>query len=95
MTIEIEDVKAIAHLARINVEEEQLAQYAINLDNVLHLAEQMGMVDTNDVTPMAHPLNAVQRLREDVVTETDKHEKFQAIAPSIQDSLYLVPKVIE
>ncbi len=95
MSINIEEVKAIAHLARIDVEQEQLAQYANNLANVLHLAEQMSKVNTDSISPMAHPLNAVQRLREDVVTETDKHAKFQAIAPAVQDRLYLVPKVIE
>lgn len=95
MSLETGDVKAIAHLARIAVEEDQLAEYARNLDNVLQLAEQMNDVDTKSVDPIAHPMNAVQRLREDAVTETDQHEKFQAIAPATEDGLYLVPKVIE
>lgn len=45
--------------------------------------------------PMAHPLDAVQKLRPDVVTETNQRDAFQAIAPATEDGLYLVPKVIE
>ncbi len=95
MDLGVEDVKAIAHLARIDVEEEKLEGYVKNLANILALAEQMDAVDTNGIEPMAHPLHAVQRLRDDVVTESDKHEKYQSIAPAVQDNLYLVPKVIE
>ena len=66
-----------------------------DLSNILELVEQMNAVDTSGVTPMSHPLDAVQRLREDVVTEIDRREQFQAIAPLTEDGLYLVPKVIE
>lgn len=95
MSLGTEDVKAIAHLARIAVEDEKLPEYAANLDSVLRLAEQMNSIDTNGVEPIAHPMNAIQRLRDDAVTETDQHEKFQTVAPAVEDSLYLVPKVIE
>ncbi len=95
MTLKIEDVKAIAHLARIAIEEEKIPEYVKNLANVLHLAEQMDQVDTSEIEPMAHPLNAVQYLRDDQITETDQHEKYQRIAPAVEDGLYLVPKVIE
>ncbi|MCB1755357.1 MAG: Asp-tRNA(Asn)/Glu-tRNA(Gln) amidotransferase subunit GatC [Gammaproteobacteria bacterium] len=95
MPLGIEDVKTIAHLARIEVKDESLPQYVKNLADVLALVEQLNAVDTSGVEPMAHPLDAVQRLREDRVTETDQHEKFQSIAPSVEDGLYLVPKVIE
>lgn len=95
MTLETGDVEAIAHLARVAVEEDKLPEYARNLDNVLQLAEQMNAVSTDKVEPIAHPMNAVQRLREDSVTESDQHEKFQTVAPATEDSLYLVPKVIE
>lgn len=95
MSLGVEDVKAIAHLARVEVEEEKLQGYVNNLANVLALAEQMDAVNTDGIEPMAHPLHAIQRLREDIVTESDNHEKYQSIAPSVQDDLYLVPKVIE
>jgi len=95
MTIEVKQVEAIAHLARVDVESEKLADYANNLGNILDLAAQMDAVDTSNIEPMAHPLDAVARLREDVVTETDQHKHFQSIAPEVADGLYLVPKVIE
>ncbi|MDO6461105.1 Asp-tRNA(Asn)/Glu-tRNA(Gln) amidotransferase subunit GatC [Granulosicoccaceae sp. 1_MG-2023] len=95
MTLGIDDVKAIAHLARIAIDEETLPTHVKNLSSVLALADQLKATDTDGVEPMAHPLDAVQRLRDDVVTESDQREKFQSIAPAVQDGLYLVPKVVE
>mgnify|MGYP001005772888 CR=1 FL=1 len=66
-----------------------------DLGNILDLVDQLGAADTDSVEPMAHPLNAVQRLRADEVTETNQREAFQAIAPATENGLYLVPRVIE
>ena len=95
MTLKIEDVRNIAQLARLQIDDSSIEQYATDLSSILALAEQMNTVDTTDVTPMAHPLDATQRLRPDEVTETDQREKFQAIAPDVKNGLYRVPKVIE
>ena len=95
MSIEVDEVKKIAKLAALNVEEADMQSYATNLSNILGLVEQMSAVDTTGVTPMSHPFEAVQRLRADVVTEVDRREAFQSIAPKTEDGLYLVPKVIE
>ncbi|NOQ90516.1 MAG: Asp-tRNA(Asn)/Glu-tRNA(Gln) amidotransferase subunit GatC [Gammaproteobacteria bacterium] len=95
MSIEIDEVKKIAKLAALNVDEADLQSYATNLSNILGLVEQMNAVDTTGVTPMSHPFDAVQRLRADVVTEENRREAFQSIAPKTADGLYLVPKVIE
>ncbi|MDT8282772.1 MAG: Asp-tRNA(Asn)/Glu-tRNA(Gln) amidotransferase subunit GatC [Gammaproteobacteria bacterium] len=95
MSIEVDEVKKIARLAALNVDDADIQSYATNLSNILQLVEQMNAVDTTGVTPMSHPFDAVQRLREDVVTEPDRREEFQAIAPKTQDGLYLVPKVLE
>ncbi len=95
MALERKDVENIAHLARLAISEADIPEYARNLSSILALVEQMGAVDTTGVAPMAHPLDAVQRLREDAVTETDQREHFQAIAPAVEAGLYLVPKVIE
>ena len=89
------DVKKIAHLARLAITDEDIPLYARNLSNILAFVEQMSAVDTAGVTPMAHPMDAAQRLRPDAVTETDQRERFQAIAPQVEAGLYLVPKVIE
>ncbi len=95
MSLDSSDVKKIAHLARLAIDEADIPQYATNLSNILHLVEQMDSVDTSTVTPMAHPLDEVQRLREDVVSENNQREHFQQCAPLTEDGLYLVPKVIE
>lgn len=95
MSLTQDDVKKIAHLARLSISEEDIPAYEKELSNILNLVEQMSAVDTSDVVPMAHPLDMVQRLRDDVVTETDHHEQYQDIAPNVENSLYLVPQVIE
>lgn len=95
MALDRKDVENIAHLARLAITEADIPNYARNLSDILTLVEQMSAVDTTGVSPMAHPLDAVQRLREDMVTEGDQREHFQQHAPSVEAGLYLVPKVIE
>lgn len=95
MSLDAADVTKIAHLARLAITEHDIPEYARNLSNILSLVEQMSAVDTTGVSPMAHPMDAAQRLRPDVVSETDQREAFQAIAPQVEAGLYLVPKVIE
>lgn len=95
MSIERSDVEKIAHLARLEVAEADVPEYVRNLSSILDLVEQMDSVDTDNVEPMAHPMEMAQRLREDVVTEMDQRDHFQQIAPQTENGLYLVPKVIE
>lgn len=95
MSLDTDDIKAIAKLARLKIDEADVPLYATNLSNILDLVEQMNSVNTEGVVPMSHPLELVQRLREDVVTETDQRDEFQNVAPATQDGLYLVPRVIE
>lgn len=95
MSLTADEVKKIAHLARLGIEQQDVAAYAQDLSGMLDLMTQMGELNTDGVEPMAHPMDQAQRLRTDVVTEQDKREKFQAIAPQVEDGLYLVPKVIE
>ena len=95
MTLKNEDVRSIAQLARLQISESAVEQLTTDLSNILALAEQMKAVDTTDVTPMAHPMDATQRLRVDEVTETNQRKKFQSIAPDVENGLYRVPKVIE
>ncbi len=95
MSLEKDDVEKIAHLARLSIDDADVPGYVENLSNILRLVEQMAGVDTDDVVPMAHPIEASQRLREDEVTEVDQRERFQRLAPAVENGLYLVPKVIE
>jgi len=95
MTLKSEDVRNIAHLARLHIDEDRLEQYVADLSSILDLVDQMNQVDCSGVEPLSNPLDATQRLRDDVVTETDLRDKFQQIAPDVEAGLYRVPKVIE
>ncbi|MBU2874816.1 Asp-tRNA(Asn)/Glu-tRNA(Gln) amidotransferase subunit GatC [Marinobacter salexigens] len=95
MTISREDIEKVAVLARIRLDEEQIPALENDLGNILSLVDQLSAADTDNVEPLAHPLDAVQRLRADKVTETNQREAFQAIAPATESGLYLVPRVIE
>jgi len=95
MSLKPEEAIAIAHLARIQIDEADSERYAADLSKILSLAEQMNAVDTTDVLPMAHPMDATQRLRADEVTETNQREKLQANAPDVENGLFKVPKVID
>lgn len=95
MSLQKSDVEKIAHLARLSLAEDDIPAYTENLSSILNLVAQMNTVDTRNIEPMAHPLHMSQRLRVDEVTEVNQREHFQSIAPSVEDGLYLVPKVIE
>jgi aspartyl-tRNA(Asn)/glutamyl-tRNA(Gln) amidotransferase subunit C len=95
MALNIEDIKRIAYLARIEINEQEAASTLSKLSGILGLIEQMQAVNTEGIEPMSHSQDLTQRLREDVVTQTNQREAFQAIAPLTENGLYLVPKVIE
>lgn len=95
MSLEKQDVEKIAHLARLAIDESAIPGYAEDLSGILDLVDQMNAVDTKGVEPLAHPHDAIQRLREDVVTEENRRELLQSNAPQTDAGLFLVPKVIE
>ncbi len=99
MSLTPEQVQRIALLARIAVGPEEAAGVTDRLNQVLGLIDQLQAVDTRGIEPMAHALDAElavrQRLRPDAVTEPDRRADFQAVAPAVENGLYLVPKVIE
>lgn len=95
MALNIEDIQRIAYLARIEINEQEAAATLTKLSSILGLIEQMQAVNTEGIAPMSHSQDLTQRLREDVVTQTNQREAFQAIAPLTENGLYLVPKVIE
>jgi len=95
MNLAPEDVVKIARLACLKIDEDEIPTYARELSTIIDLVEQMNRVDIREVPPMAHPLDTVQRLRPDQVTEQDRSDAFQATAPAVRDHLYLVPRVIE
>ena len=96
MALTREQIDNIAHLARLELKASEIPVYQTSLSAILDFVGQLDRADTASVSPMAHPLAGLsQRLRDDVVTETDHHERDQANAPQVAAGLYLVPKVIE
>ena len=95
MSIERSEIEKLATLSRIAINEETISEVSQRLGSVLELVDQLQAVDTKGVEAMSHPMQATQRLREDEVSEINRREAFQAIAPETEDGLFLVPKVIE
>jgi len=95
MSLNNKQVKEIAYLARLSVDDSQLEKSTEELNNILNLMEELGEIETGDIEPMAHPLHMSQRLRDDEVSEGDLSKEFQEIAPKTGKSHFLVPTVIE
>ena len=96
MTIALDDIKRMAHLARISTSDAEAAATLASLTGVFGLIEQMQAVNTDGIAPMSHGIDVTQRLRPDVVTETNQRDQNQAPAGArVEHGLYLVPRVIE
>lgn len=95
MSLTTQDVQKIARLARLAMNGSEIEAARAQLSGIFELIEQMQAIDTRGIEPMSHAQELSQRLREDVVSEVNQREAFQAIAPQVEDGLYLVPQVIE
>lgn len=95
MTISLDDIHRLARLARLDIDAAGAAEVRGKLDAIFGMIGQLQAVDTTGVLPMAHAQDVSLPLREDVVTESDRHAVYQSVAPAVEDGLYLVPKVIE
>lgn len=95
MSLNENDVRHIARLARLAVPDAALGEVAAKLSRIVGFVDQLQAADTAGVSPMAHPLDASQRLRPDVVTEADARDRYQQNAAAVDQGLYLVPRVIE
>ena len=95
MVLSSEDIERIAHLARIEITSEEAVDVRAKLDGIFELIGRMRAVDTTGIVPMSHAQEVTLPLREDVVSETDRRELYQSVAPAVHGGLYLVPKVIE
>jgi aspartyl-tRNA(Asn)/glutamyl-tRNA(Gln) amidotransferase subunit C len=95
MSLSTEDVRRIAHLARLAVTDTDVERTRNQLNGFFSMIETLRAVNTQGIEPMAHAVDVAQRLREDRVTEPNRRESFQALAPQVEKGLYLVPKVIE
>jgi len=90
-----DDIRRLCRLARLEISAAEIADVSAKLSSIVTMVDQLQAVDTSGVAPMAHPLDRSQRLRADVVTDTDRHELYQRNAAQVERDLYLVPKVIE
>jgi aspartyl-tRNA(Asn)/glutamyl-tRNA(Gln) amidotransferase subunit C len=95
MAISNDTVRDMAQLARLRVDEDEIEDLTQRFSAVLDLFEVLGSADVAGVAPMAHPLDATQTLRDDVVTEGNRRDELQAVAPLVENGLYLVPRVVE
>jgi aspartyl-tRNA(Asn)/glutamyl-tRNA(Gln) amidotransferase subunit C len=93
MSIDADEIRRIAHLARLGIDEADTSRYAEELSRILDFVQQLEGADTQDVAPMSHPLDASQRLRPDEVTETDCRDDYLEQAPASSGGLFLVPRV--
>ena len=95
MSLTVTDVPRIARLARIEIDAAQAEEVRQKLDAIFAMINELQAVDTTGVVPMAHAQDLQLPMREDKVTESDRRALYQAVAPAVEDGLYLVPKVIE
>lgn len=95
MSLSKQDIVRIAKLSRIAVTDAEIEPVRAQLDTIFDLIAKMQAVDTTGIEPMAHPQDVTLRLRDDVVTEVDHRDAYQAVAPQVERGLFLVPKVIE
>ena len=96
MSLTRQDVEKIAHLARLSITEQEMPVYVSSLSSIVNFVDELSRAETGSVEPMAHPLvGQHQRLRPDVVSESDHRETYQANAPAVQAGLYVVPRVID
>ena len=95
MSLTLEQVRRVAHLARLDISDAEAETTLGHLNGIFTLIEAMQAVDTSGIEPMAHAQDVAQRLRDDCVSEENRRDAYQAVAPEAEAGLYLVPKVIE
>ncbi|MBP8139148.1 MAG: Asp-tRNA(Asn)/Glu-tRNA(Gln) amidotransferase subunit GatC [Burkholderiales bacterium] len=95
MTLTLDDVRRIAHLARIDVDAQAVSDVHAKLEAIFAMINELQAVDTTGVEPMSHAQDVVLPMRDDAVTEADRRADYQRIAPAVEDGLYLVPRVVE
>ena len=95
MALEQDEIEKIAELARIRIADGDIGEITARITDILSMVDQLKAVDTTGIEPMASPLDATARLRPDEITQTNTRDVFQAIAPAVENGLYLVPKVID
>ena len=89
------DIAHLCRLAQLALDEAETHAVETDLESIIAMVDQMQSIDTTGIEPLAHPIEGIQRLRADTITETIDRDRYQAIAPAVEDGLYLVPRVVE
>ena len=95
MSLTLDDIQRIAHLARIEIDAKDASEVLGKLTAIFAMINELQSIDTTGIVPMSHAQDLRLPLRADAPTEADRHVAFQAVAPAVEDGLYLVPRVIE
>jgi aspartyl-tRNA(Asn)/glutamyl-tRNA(Gln) amidotransferase subunit C len=95
MALTLDDVARIAQLARIEIDAGAAREVHVKLEAIFAMINELQAIDTTGIAPMSHAQDLTLPLRDDVVTESDRHADYQRVAPAVEDGLYLVPRVIE
>jgi aspartyl-tRNA(Asn)/glutamyl-tRNA(Gln) amidotransferase subunit C len=95
MSLSLDDVRRVAHLARIEITDAETQATAAQLSDIFAMIERMQQIDTRGIEPMAHPLGGDQRLREDAASELIDRAQTMKNAPAQVEGLFIVPRVIE
>ena len=95
MPLTDDTVRRMARLARLRPSEAEAAQLLRDLNAILDFFAQLDAADTDGVAPLSHPRDDRQWLRDDAVTEEDRRDDFQSLAPDMRDGLYRVPPVLD
>ena len=95
MPITPKQIIQISNLARIKIEKDQVHRLTEKIGEIISFVDKLKTIDTNEIEPLLNPLDAIQKLRSDKITEIDESENFLGIAPSVRKNLFVVPKVID
>ena len=95
MSINKDQIKYLSLLSRMDIQESEINDVEEKLTKIIDFVDQLQSIDTDEIEPMAHPLNQSQRLRADKVVEENNRDKIQKNSKSIERGMYIVPKVIE
>ena len=95
MSIKKSEIAYISSLSKLKMEDVEMDNYTRQISDILKMIQQLEKVDTDDIEPMAHPLNMKQRLRADVITEENHRDLYQDNAVEFEEGFYKVPKVID
>ena len=95
MSINKDQIKYLSLLSRMDIQESEMNDVEEKLTKIIDFVDQLQSIDTDEIQPMAHPLNQFQRLRADKVIEENNRDEIQKNTKSTERGMYIVPKVIE